>query len=176
MAKEIHLWTDGSSINNGAEKGVGGHGYVLLYGDFADADITTKYCDDKFTLFDFGSAKIDEITTNQREEMKALIEGLKRIKNYEVPIVIFSDSAYLINCFEEKWYLNWRSNGWKNSSKKPVANKDLWEELLQIIEDNFLKITFSKVKGHSKVYYNEQCDKLAGQGMEKIRAIRRGEE
>lgn len=168
MPKTIHLWTDGSSVNNGDEKGLGGHGYVLLYGNFDGVDITTKYCEDRFTLTGWG---YDTNTTNQREEMKACIEGLKRIKNPDIPITVFADSAYLINCMKQRWYDKWRTNGWKNSKKEPVANQDLWEELLQIIEDGFLNVTFDKVKGHSKVQYNEDCDELARKGLNKAREV-----
>lgn len=177
MSKSIHLWGDGSSINNGENVGCGGCGYTLLFGDFGkvcDEDgkvkevFKTKYCeDDKFMLTGWEASK--EHTTNQREEIKAIIYGLKRIKNYELPIEVFSDSAYLVNCMNDKWHINWRNNGWKNSSKKPVENQDLWEELLEIVEDNFLNIRWNKVKGHSKIYYNEQCDKLAGKGLDKAR-------
>lgn len=169
MTKTIHLWTDGSSVNNGVEKGLGGHGFVLLYGNFDNVDISTKYCDDKSTLSGFGYATE---TTNQREEMKACIEGLKRLKNHNIPITVFADSAYLINCMNQRWHDKWRTNGWKNSKKEPVANQDLWEELLQVIEDNFLNVKFDKVKGHSKVFYNEECDKLARQGLTKAREMR----
>jgi ribonuclease HI len=166
MSKTIHLWTDGSSINNGENVGCGGHGYVLLYGNFDGVDLNTKYCDDQFTLTGYGKASE---TTNQREEMKAVIEGLKRITTKSIPIEIFSDSAYFINCMNQRWYDNWRINGWKNSKKQPVANKDLWEEMLDIIESNMLFVKFNKVKGHSGIYYNELCDKLAGQGLDESR-------
>lgn len=172
MPKTIHLWTDGSACNNGKDKGLGGHGYVLLYGDFEDVDITTKYCDDKYTLTGW-NYHMD--TTNQREEMKACIEGLKRIKNPDVSITVFADSAYLINCMNERWYANWRMNGWKNSSKKPVANQDLWEALLQVIEDGFLQVKFDKVKSHVGVFYNELCDELARKGLESARNERQAE-
>ncbi|MCR8994705.1 ribonuclease H [Brevibacillus laterosporus] len=168
MPKEIHLWTDGSSVNNGAEKGLGGHGYVLLYGNFEGADLDIKYCDDKYMLTGFGS---HTETTNQREEMKACIEGLKRIKNTNINIVVFADSAYLINCMKQRWYDNWRSNGWKNSKKQSVANQDLWEELLEIVEGKGLWVKFEKIKGHDGIYYNEMVDDLARNGLNEARAI-----
>lgn len=167
--KVIHLWTDGSSVNNGEEKGLGGCGYVLLVGKFDDSvDLKTKYCDDKFTKTGFASSSVD--TTNQREEIRAVIEGLKQIKNNDIPIHVFSDSAYLINCMNKKWYVNWRDNGWKNSKKQDVVNPELWQELLQIIEDGFLNVTFNKVKGHSGIYYNELADVEANKGLSEARA------
>lgn len=166
MSKSIHLWGDGSSINNGVKHvGCGGSGYCLLYGDFSKItpdELKTKYCDDKYTLKGYHSSV--EHTTNQREEIRAIILGLKHITNTELSIDVFSDSAYLINCMNQKWYVNWRTNGWKNSKRQPVENKDLWEELLEVIEDNFFKIKWNKVKGHSGMHYNEECDKLANIG------------
>jgi len=174
--KQIHIWTDGSSINNGDYKGCGGHGYVLLFGDFDGVDLNAKYCDDSKTLTGWGASDIGEHSTNQREEIKSVVEGLKRIvgKGNEVKhkIQVFSDSAYLVNCMNEKWYDNWLMNGWKNSKKKPVENVDVWKELLAVINDNFLDISFNKTTGHSKVYYNELADKLAKQGLEESKQNR----
>lgn len=167
MTKTIHLWTDGSSINNGEKYvGCGGSGYCLLFGDFSklsETDLKTEYGEEGSTLK--GHFSSPEHTTNQREEIRAVILGLKRIKNSEIPIEVFSDSAYLINCMNQKWYVNWRTNGWKNSKKQPVENQDLWEELLEVIEDNFFKVKWNKVKGHSKIFYNEECDRLANIGL-----------
>lgn len=172
MAKEIHLWGDGSSVNNGEEKGLGGYGFTLLFGEFDGADTKIEYGDKTKMLTGWEGC---ENTTNQREEIKAIINGLKKIKSNATHyhIQVFSDSAYLINCMTQRWYENWRMNGWRNSKKEPVENQDLWEELLQVIEDGFLKITWNKVKGHSGVFYNEQCDKLAGQGLAKMRELRK---
>jgi len=60
---------------------------------------------------------------------------------------VFSDSSYLMNCFREKWYVSWRRNGWKNSKKEPVENRELWEELLELVEKQG-KVEFFRVKGH----------------------------
>ena len=161
--KEIHLWTDGSSHNNEEFKGLGGFGYVLLYGDFSNADIHTEYCSKANTKVGWGEG-LD--TTNQREEIKAVIRGLQRITTSQIPIEVFSDSAYVINCMNQKWYNGWIKNGWKNSKNQPVSNRDLWEELLQTIKDNKLDVKFTKIKGHDGSYYNELADDLAKQGLE----------
>lgn len=166
MTKTIHLWSDGSSINNGENKGMGGYGFALLYGNFENADLNTEYCTEKFMLTGF---KGYTETTNQRMEIKAITEGLKRVSNKKIEIDVFSDSAYVVNCMNQRWFDNWRRNGWKNSKKQPVENQDLWEELLAEIEDNFLVVRFNKVKGHSKIFYNELCDKLANKGLAEIR-------
>jgi ribonuclease HI len=164
--KEIHLWCDGSSINHGEGQGCGGYGYILLYGNFEGLDLTQKYCDDKYTLSGYGSATN---TNNQRMELQSVISGLKRITRYDIPITVFSDSAYIVECMNQGWYRGWRNNKWKNSKGKSVKNQDLWEELLNIIEDNFLMIKFVKIKGHNEVYYNELADRLAKKGLEEAK-------
>lgn len=179
MPKKIHLWGDGSSVNNGEEKGLGGYGYVLLYGDFSNADLDKEY-GDKTKMLTGWDGFLD--TTNQREEIKAIINGLKRIRHTDIPIEVFSDSAYLVNCMKKRWYSEWRMNGWMAKKRdkitkeiigeEPVVSQDLWEELLDIIEDGMLQIKFNKVKGHSGIFYNEMCDTLARQGLEKVREMR----
>jgi ribonuclease HI len=171
LSKIIHLWSDGSSINNGKDKGLGGYGYVLLYGDFEDVDINTEYCDEKYILTGYEGFTN---TTNQQMEIMAIAEGLKRLRNHDLPIEIYSDSAYVINCFKEGWHHSWRQNGWKNSQKKPVANKEQWEDLINTIEDNMLMVNFNKVKSHIGIHYNEIADSLAYKGMDEKREEKYG--
>ncbi|WP_206886289.1 ribonuclease HI [Alicyclobacillus mali (ex Roth et al. 2021)] len=97
-------------------------------------------------------------TTNQRMELKAVIEGLKALKR-PCDVIVHSDSAYVVNCFKQGWYVNWRRNGWMNSKGEPVQNRDLWEELLDAINGH--QVRFEKVKGHAGVKWNERCDELA---------------
>ena len=66
----------------------------------------------------------------------------------------------------QKWYVRWRKNGWKNSQQEPVVNKDLWVRLLQFV-DNY-QINFYKVKGHSGNYLNERADQLARTAVKEI--------
>ena len=97
-------------------------------------------------------------TTNQRMEMRAVLEAVRDLgPRYRG--TIHSDSAYVINCFTEKWYLGWRHRNWRTSEGKPVSNKDLWEPLIEVV----LKygVDFVKVKGHSGNPGNEYVDKLA---------------
>ena len=77
----------------------------------------------------------------------------------EITAVIYSDSAYVVNCFEKDWINNWIKNNWVNSKKEPVKNKELWLELLNLTKIH--NVTFNKVKGHSNVKYNNRCDELA---------------
>ncbi len=88
-------------------------------------------------------------TTNNRMELTALLEGLKAIKNRQYPVAVFSDSAYIVNCFQQKWYLNWLKSGWLNSKKQPVENRDLWQQILNLVSQH-PKVDFYKVKGHLK--------------------------
>lgn len=104
-------------------------------------------------------------TTNQRMELKAAIEGLKSLEKPS-KVKLHSDSAYLINCMNQRWYEKWRTNGWKNAKKKPVENRDLWEELLRI--SSVHDVEWIKVKGHSGVKGNERCDALVRKEIDKM--------
>jgi ribonuclease HI len=107
-------------------------------------------------------------TTNNIMEMKAIIEALKLLKTYEIPVEIYTDSAYISNCMNQKWYEKWIKNGWKTANKKPVKNKELWMEILKYA-DKINTITFHKVPGHSGVELNEKADELANKGIDSIR-------
>lgn len=105
-------------------------------------------------------------TTNQRMELMAALEACKdaykrgNLKNsFGKVIPIFTDSAYLYNCYTQRWYEKWQTNGWVNSKKELVANKDLWEALIPFFENP--RIDFHKVKGHSTNSYNNIVDELA---------------
>lgn len=100
----------------------------------------------------------DKATTNNRMEMKAVIEALKNIP-VGSHIKIYSDSSYIINCFKQKWINKWEKNGWMTANNKPVENKDLWLEMRQLEKDR--KVEWIKVKGHSGNQWNEKADKLA---------------
>ena len=132
------IYTDGACSGN---PGPGGWGAVILDQNDKQKNIS-------------GSEKN---TTNNRMELLAAIMSLKKIKtNSEV--VIFTDSAYVKNGITE-WMKNWKKNGWKNSSKKPVKNKDLWEKLDKLCEAN--SVSWKWVKGHSTNEFNNLADELA---------------
>jgi ribonuclease HI len=97
-------------------------------------------------------------TTNQRMELTGPIEGLRALSERRT-VAIHSDSAYVVNCFRDKWYLRWRDNGWRNAQKKPVENRDLWEALLELVEQH--DVTWHKVAGHSGHPLNDRADALA---------------
>ena len=98
------------------------------------------------------------LTTNQRMELMGAIEGLRALDGRQ-RAGVYSDSAYVINCFRDAWYLRWRQNGWKNAQKKPVENRDLWEALIALAEAH--DVTWHKVAGHSGDPLNERADRLA---------------
>lgn len=131
--KSINIYTDGGCSNNQSDENHGGWGAILEYNGH------------KKELY--GSKKN---TTNNQMEMKAVIEALKSLKRYDIHINIFSDSAYVIDCFNKKWYVNWEKNGWKTSSKKPVENRELWEELIALFR-RLESVNFYRMKGHLEV-------------------------
>jgi ribonuclease HI len=92
-------------------------------------------------------------------EVLAVIEALR--ENADDPVEIVSDSTYVVKCFNDKWHVGWLRRGWKNSQGKPVANRDLWEQLFELVLDSPRRITFSWVKGHSGDLMNDFVDELA---------------
>lgn len=100
----------------------------------------------------------DKHTTNNRMEMQGAISALEHLKESS-QVELYSDSAYLVNCFLKGWYLKWQTNGWRNSQGNTVENKDLWEKLLELNDKH--QITWIKVKGHSTDVMNNRCDLLA---------------
>lgn len=135
-----YIFTDGASARNGQPNQVGGWGYVIL--------------DDKENIIhsNYGGQKG---TTNNWGELTAAVEAIKYIKENlmnksgfvrELEYIIYTDSAYLVNCATQGWYLKWMANGWQTSQKTPVANKELWEELIPTFDDT--RFEYRKVRGH----------------------------
>lgn len=142
----LELWTDGSCKNNGKTNAYGGWAYVVVK-------------DNQIIFKRYGSQKG---TTNNQMEMKAVIEALKYANlnaDFEEKIEILSDSAYVVNCFIDKWYIKWRQNNWIG-----VKNIELWKELIDLYESFGDNIQFKKVKGHKGIINNELCDMLANKG------------
>lgn len=143
----IIIYCDGACSGNQSTENAGGWGAVLKYKD-----------------------RVKELhggernTSNQRMELTACIKALEAIKRRDKPVAVYSDSAYLINCMQQKWYVRWRKNGWKNAKKQPVENRDLWERLLELLDG--LNVKFHKVEGHAGVELNERADELARLGAE----------
>ncbi|MBN1979982.1 MAG: ribonuclease HI [Chitinivibrionales bacterium] len=145
----ITIYCDGACSNNQSKTNVGGWGAVLLFND-KRKEI-------------FGGQRD---TTNQRMELTACIKALESLKTSKYNVAIFSDSAYLVNCINKKWYIKWQENGWMNSQKQPVENQDLWKQLLLLYAR--YTVTVNKVAGHSGHPLNERADFLARQGIAEL--------
>ncbi len=141
----VIVYTDGACSGN---PGVGGWASILSFN---------------------GKEKVisggEKLTTNNRMELLAVIHGLKNIKNHS-KVKVFSDSAYVVNAFNQNWISSWQKNNWKTSGNSEVLNKDLWQTLLELT--NSLHVEFIKVKGHSDNVYNNRCDALAREEISKI--------
>lgn len=179
MIPQINIYTDGA--RQGKETVFGGWGVIL-----EAPGMRKEFCGGVTPA------------TNQQMELQAVIEGFQNIKVIGVDIKVFSDSAYVVNCFREKWYEKWERNGWIGSQKKPVENKAYWVQLLNFVK-NHHSVTFFHLDGHINLnkpaeveeYYrkfnqrndvnfsleefvhivenNNTCDKLAVQGVNDIR-------
>lgn len=101
----------------------------------------------------------DPRTTNQRMELLAVLDAVRTLGQGGRPLAIHSDSTYVVNCFRDGWWVKWRRNGWKNAKREPVANVDLWEPLVDLVEAG--DVTFTWVKGHSGDPMNDLVDQLA---------------
>jgi ribonuclease HI len=99
----------------------------------------------------------DPRTTNQRMEVTAVLEAVRHLDG---PLLVKSDSTYVVNCFRDRWWVKWQQNGWRNSNRKPVANRDLWEPLVTLVNERG-DVTFEWVKGHGADRMNILVDMLA---------------
>ncbi len=97
-------------------------------------------------------------------ELLAVINGLSCLKE-KCEVEIFSDSAYVVNAYIQNWVDNWKANGWKKQ-KNSIKNLELWKQLDSLV--NFHNVKFIKVKGHSDNVYNNECDKMAREQVDKI--------
>lgn len=135
------LYTDGACSGN---PGPGGWGYVL--GDFQNRKV-------------FESGGPENSTTNNRMEMTAVIEGLKKAQSKKIKsILVLSDSTYVIRGFTQ-WKFGWKKRGWLTAEGQPVSNKDLWQKLDLAAEN--MKISWRYVRGHQGTVGNERVDEIA---------------
>lgn len=103
----------------------------------------------------------EEHTTNQRMEIKAVLQAVRELDGQ---LEVVSDSTYVVNCFRDSWHVGWIKRGWLNSQKKPVANRDLWEPLIELVLERG-DVTFRWVKGHGTDKMNDLVDRLAVQAV-----------
>jgi ribonuclease HI len=132
---ETVVYTDGSCLGN---PGRGGWAWAVPGGRYASG--------------------AEPQTTNQRMEITAVVKALEAVKG---PVLVMSDSTYVVNCFRDRWWEGWKRRGWKNTAGKPVANRDLWEPLLGLALDPDRSVRFGWVKGHSGDTMNDHVDLLA---------------
>ena len=144
--KQVNLYTDGACSGN---PGPGGWAALLLYGS-REREISGG----------------EPATTNNRMELRAVIEGLVALRE-PCRVHVHTDSSYIANAFKDGWIDNWKSRGWLTAGKKPVKNRDLWEMLLDATSRH--DVSFVKVKGHSDDELNNRVDALAVAAMEDYR-------
>lgn len=133
-AGALEVWTDGACSGN---PGPGGWAWATQDGRSGSGG--------------------EAATTNQRMEINAALEAVRTL---EGPLIVVSDSTYVVNCFRDGWWKGWLARGWVNSAKKPVANRDLWEPLITLFTERG-DISFRWVKGHSGDPMNDLVDRLA---------------
>jgi ribonuclease HI len=180
----VELWCDGACSGNGRESSAGGWAAVLILGrpvKGAGADAAAGMLEREIKrLTEPGPVSVDlgggrptramaiwgneTPSTNNRMEIMGLLAGLRALKG-PTHVQAHVDSTYLMKAFTDRWLDGWQRRGWMNSQKKPVANRDLWEELLVAAEPH--RLEFTKIAGHSGVVLNALVDQLA------VAAVRR---
>ncbi len=142
--KDVIIYTDGACRGN---PGIGGWGVLMSYQE----EVKELYG---------GEAN----TTNNKMELKAVIEGLNSLKE-PCSVKVFTDSKYVMEGINS-WIHNWKKNNWKTANKKDVKNKDLWIQLDNLVSKH--NIAWEWVKGHSGNPGNEKADELANRGIEHL--------
>lgn len=147
MDDRTTVYTDGACAGN---PGPGGWAWIVPDGAFASG--------------------AEALTTNQRMELSAVLDA---VRSLEGPLEVISDSAYVVNCFRDRWWEGWIKRNWMNSNRKPVANRDLWEPLVAEVARR--DIVFRWVKGHSGDRWNDLADRIAVEAADRQEG-RRGNE
>jgi ribonuclease HI len=132
---ETTVYTDGACLGN---PGPGGWAWAVPGGRYRSGAVAR--------------------TTNQRMEITAVLEAVGTLAG---PLDVVSDSTYVVNCFRDRWWEGWLARGWRNSQRKPVANRDLWEPLIEAYRADPERIRFRWVKGHGTDEMNNLVDRLA---------------
>ena len=134
MKSHIIIYTDGACFNN---PGAGGYAAVMIFGSLRK-ELSKGY----------------RKTTNNRMELLAVIEAMKSLKRTDIPVILHSDSAYVVNSINNKWVFGWQKKGFKNKK-----NPDLWKQFLEL--HPAFNIQFKWIKAHVGIIENERCDELA---------------
>ncbi len=145
-AGKVVIFTDGASTGN---PGPGGYGVVLLFGD-SRKELSAGF----------------RCTTNNRMELLAVIAALRALKRpaqavLPAPVVLYSDSSYVVNAVNKGWARRWRARGWMRDDTNRAENADLWAQLLDLLGQ--VEVEFRWVRGHADTPENERCDRLAVQ-------------
>lgn len=142
----LHVYVDG------ARDAQGYGGWAFVHVDYRTGET-------------FSCVGAEAETTNNRMELKAAISALGWSKGglEKYPLRIVTDSAYVSNCFLERWYIKWRQNGWINSKRQPVENADLWRELLELVESRRTPVFWSHVRGHNKRLTDHEADRIGNE-------------
>lgn len=141
---KITIFTDGAAKGN---PGPGGYGAVISFGD---------------SVLEIGSA-LDR-TTNNETELKAVVEALKKVPENSAKVEIYTDSKYVVEG-ATGWTFGWMKNGWKTKAGSDVLNKELWQELVELLKK--VKVDWHKIPGHSGLIGNERADTIASDFGEK---------
>ena len=144
--KTVDIYTDGACKGN---PGAGGWSAILVFGG-KEKEL-------------FGG---ERVTTNNRMELTAAIEGLKALKE-PCRVNLYSDSQYLVNAINKGWLESWKNKGWRKADKSAVLNDDLWKTLDDLLCTH--EVEFIWVRGHDGHEYNERCDELASGYAEKLK-------
>lgn len=146
--ERLEACSDGSAV--GGNPGHGGWGWAASDGTYASA------------------SAVEHPSTNQRMEIQGAVEALEACAN---PLILWTDSRYVADCFNKKWYRGWQRNGWRTSSKEPVKNQDLWRRFVAALEGHpDLEVRW--VKGHQDHALNVRADTLAHGAAQEGRALR----
>ncbi|MDO9478761.1 MAG: ribonuclease HI [Pseudohongiella sp.] len=145
LSEHVEIYTDGACKGN---PGKGGWGALLTY---------------KGVVKELYGGEMQ--TTNNRMELTAVIRALEALKRPGLQIHVYSDSRYVLSGIEE-WLPAWKARSWKTSSRKPVLNQDLWQQLDQLNQQH--QVVWHWVKGHSGNAGNEKADELANRGIEEL--------
>lgn len=136
---EIVIYTDGACSGN---PGPGGWAAILIH--------------PQRELPIAGGARL---TTNNRMELRAVIEGLRRLSR-PCAVEVVSDSKYVVDAMEKGWARRWRENGWRRGKGRDRAeNPDLWEELITLCDKH--RVRFTHTRGHADDPLNNRCDEMA---------------
>ncbi len=138
--KHVQIYTDGSCLGN---PGPGGWAAIVrLAGTAHERELFGAFAD----------------TTNNRMEMRAVLEGLAVLKEV-CQVDIYTDSQYVSDSIEKGWIYGWKKKNWVKANKDPVKNKDLWQAIWPFLQKH--KVKFHWIRGHAGHVENERCDTLA---------------